>query len=141
MVAEETIAGRKNPGRSPDATRTELERRNVPVAAMVESIVGCKWSIGILALLAEGTNRPSGILRACPRLSAKVMNERLRKMTRFGIARRRVFGEKPPVEVEYTLTPFGLRFMGILDAVRRLQDAVDAGSAAEADHPRQKPRR
>lgn len=55
------------------------------------------------------------------------MNERLRKMTRFGIVQRTVFGEKPPVEVEYRLTPFGLRFMGILEEVRRLQEAVDQG--------------
>ncbi len=53
------------------------------------------------------------------------MNERLRKMIRFGIVRRMVFGEKPPIEVEYLLTPFGSRFMGILEEVRRLQEAVE----------------
>jgi DNA-binding HxlR family transcriptional regulator len=55
------------------------------------------------------------------------MNERLRKMTRFGLVQRIVFGEKPPVEVEYRLTPFGLRFMGVIEEVRRLQEAVDQG--------------
>ena len=53
------------------------------------------------------------------------MNERLRKVTRFGIMQRTVFGEKPPVQVEYVLTPFGHRFMGVLEEVRRLQEAVD----------------
>ena len=56
------------------------------------------------------------------------MNERLRKLTLFGIVQRAVFGEKPPVEVEYRLTPFGLRFIGILDEVRRLQKEVDQGA-------------
>ena len=60
------------------------------------------------------------------------MNERLRKMTRFGIMQRTVFGEKPPVEVEYRLTPFGRRFMGILEEVRRLQEAVDQGAVSDA---------
>jgi len=55
------------------------------------------------------------------------MNERLRKMIRFGILHRTVFGEKPPVKVEYRLTPFGLRFMRIIEEVRRLQEAVDQG--------------
>jgi len=55
------------------------------------------------------------------------MNERLRKMMRFGILERTVFGEKPPIEVEYRLTRFGLRFMGIIEEVRRLQEAVDQG--------------
>ena len=103
----------------------------IPVASMVESIVGCKWSIDLLRLLAEGHCRPSALLRACPGLSAKVMNERLSKMTRFGIAQRTVHGEKPPVEVEYRLTPFGNRFMGILDEVRALQEAIDAGAFCE----------
>lgn len=103
------------------------EANSIPVASMVESIVGCKWSVRLLQLCAEGHHRPSAFLRACPGLSAKVMNERLRKMTRFGLVQRIVFGEKPPVEVEYRLTPFGLRFMGVIEEVRRLQEAVDQG--------------
>ncbi len=94
---------------------------------MVESIVGCKWSVGLLRLLADGHTRPSALLRATTGLSAKVMNERLRKMLRFGIVSRTVIGSKPPVEVEYALTPFGRRFMGIIDEVRQLQEVVDRG--------------
>lgn len=60
------------------------------------------------------------------------MNERLHKMIQFGIVERTVFGEKPPVEVEYRLTPFGFRFMGILDEVRRLQEAIDHEGSEEA---------
>jgi DNA-binding HxlR family transcriptional regulator len=105
---------------------------SIPVASMVESIVGCKWSVRLLQLCADGHTRPSAFLRACSGLSAKVMNERLRKMIRFGIVRRAVFGDKPPVEVEYRLTPFGLRFMRILDEVRRLQDVVDQAAVTEA---------
>jgi hypothetical protein len=30
--------------------------------------------------------------------------------------------------VEYTLTPFGCRFMGILEEVRRLQEDADSGA-------------
>lgn len=100
----------------------------IPVSAMVESIIGCKWSVRLLGLLMDGYNRPSALLRACPGLSTKVMNERLRKMMRFGIVQRIVFGDKPPIEVEYRLTPFGSQFMRILDEVQRLQEAVDRGS-------------
>ena len=114
------------------------DEQRIPVAAMVESIVGCKWSLRLLDLCSEGVSRPSAILRACPGLSTKVMNERLRKMTRFGILERSVYGEKPPLEVEYRLTPFGRRFMGILREVRLLQEDVDrdlAASAAEGTAP------
>ena len=95
------------------------------MAAMVENVIGCKWSVRLLQLCAEGKRRPSLILRACPGLSAKVMNERLHKMIRFGILQRTVFGEKPPVEVECRLTNFGNRFVAIIDQVRRLQEDVD----------------
>jgi DNA-binding HxlR family transcriptional regulator len=118
-------------------TRIPSGRRRPPeaahqmdVAAIVESIVGCKWSVRILGLIAAGCARPSRILRACEGLSPKVMNERLRKMTRFG--QRTVRGEKPPVEVDYRLTPFGRRFLRILEEVRRLQEAVDAGAIEES---------
>ena len=108
------------------------DAKAIPVASMVESIVGCKWSVGLLRLLADGCSRPSAILRASTGLSAKVMNERLRKMHRFGIVSRTVFGDKPPVEVEYVLTPFGRRFIGIIEEVRRLQEAVDRGAISES---------
>lgn len=113
----------------------EKEGSAIPVAAMVESIVGCKWSVRLLQLCSDGHRRPSAFLRACPGLSAKVMNERLRKMIRFGILARTVQGEKPPVEVDYVLTPFGRRFLKILDEVRRLQDDIDQGAAAGPSRP------
>jgi DNA-binding HxlR family transcriptional regulator len=116
-----------------DRTHHESSEENpIPVASMVESIIGCKWSVRILQLCAEDRHRPSAFLRACPGLSSKVMNERLRKMTRFGILKRTVFGKKPPVEVEYRLTPLGRRFMQILEEVRRLQEAIDQGAVQES---------
>lgn len=102
---------------------------SIPVTSMVENILGCKWSVRLLQLCAEGLRRPSEFLRACPGLSAKVMNERLRKMIRFGILHRTVMGEKPPVEVEYRLTAFGLDFMRIIEEVQRLQEVVDQRDA------------
>ena len=107
----------------------------IPVAAMVESIVGCKWSIRLLQLCADGQSQPSAFLRTCLGLSAKVMNERLRKMLRFGIVQRTVYGDKPPIKVEYLLTPFGRRFLVILDEVRRLQEAVDNGADLDSGEP------
>ena len=99
----------------------------IPVAEMVENIIGCKWSVQVLRIIADGYHRPSAIQRACPGLSAKVMNERLRKMLRYGIVQRSVQGEKPPLEVDYRLTEFGERFMRIIQEVRQLQDDLDHG--------------
>lgn len=130
---------RKHP--SAPAHHEPVTGKRIPVASMVESIIGCKWSVHLLQLCAEDHHRPSAFLRACPGLSAKVMNERLRKMTAFGILQRTVFGEKPPVEVEYRLTPLGCRFMGILEEVRRVQEALDDQVAPESGEIHTKPTR
>ncbi|MCC6409806.1 MAG: winged helix-turn-helix transcriptional regulator [Planctomycetes bacterium] len=102
------------------------------VASMVEDVIGCKWSLRLLQLIADGVERPSAFQRACSGLSAKVMNERLAKLLRFGIASRSVEGTKPPLRVTYTLTPFGRRFVGVLDEVRRLQALLDEERASSA---------
>jgi DNA-binding HxlR family transcriptional regulator len=96
-----------------------------PVARMVEDIVGCKWSLAVLAQLRSGVQRPGEMERRLPGLSKKVLNERLRKLMRFNIVSRRVYAEVPP-RVEYRLTRFGSRFVTLLDAVERLQRSVDA---------------
>lgn len=124
----------RNPRPSPSSLSGTAQPL-APVAAMVESIIGCKWSVALLGVLAEGSARPSALRRALPGLSAKVMNERLRKMLRFGIVHRSVSGEKPPLEVEYRLTAFGRRFLRILDEVRRLQDAIERGAVTPGGPP------
>lgn len=92
---------------------------------MVENIVGCKWSLQVLSLVESGIRRPGAMERAVPGLSAKVLNERLAKLTRFGILRRTSFPEVPP-HVEYDLTEFGRQFSVIIAEIRRLQAAIDA---------------
>ena len=94
------------------------------VAAMVESIVGCKWSMQVLDAIMRGIHRPSDLERECVGISAKVLNERLRKLCRFKITERIAYPEIPP-RVEYHLTDFGNRFVPLIDAVRDLQDELD----------------
>jgi DNA-binding HxlR family transcriptional regulator len=91
---------------------------------MVESIVGCKWSMHVLAGIRSGVHRPGALERACKGISTKVLNERLRKLTRFGIVDRRVFADVPP-RVEYRFTAFGREFITLVDAVDELQRRLD----------------
>jgi DNA-binding HxlR family transcriptional regulator len=99
---------------------------DMPVAGMVEDIVGCKWSMRLLSLLEEGPQRPSALLRACPGLSTKVMNERLRKLSRWGMVEKTVRGDKPPLEVDYALTGLGARFGRVIQEVRALQSELES---------------
>lgn len=90
---------------------------------MVEDIVGCKWSLGVLALVQKGITRPGAMEQATPGLSKKVLNERLRKLVRYGILEKRTYPELPP-RVEYRLTAFGHKFSGLMAEVERLQEEV-----------------
>ena len=98
---------------------------------MVERIVGCKWSLHVLDCVRRGILRPGAIQRAVPGLSAKVLNERLRRLVAFGVLERQIFAEVPP-RVEYRLTPFGERFLDILDRIAALERERTAGTAASA---------
>ena len=90
---------------------------------MVETIYGCKWSLTVYALLANDINRPGEMVRNVEGLTTKVLNECLRKNVEFGIIERVAFNEVPP-RVEYVVTPFGRKFIRILDELERLQEEV-----------------
>lgn len=104
-----------------------LDIAHPTVGQMMESVVGCKWSLSVIDLIRNGVNRPGKMEHAIGGLSAKVLNERLRKLLHFGIIEKRVFAETPP-RVEYYLTEFGGRFAGILDAIHTLQNTVESGN-------------
>jgi DNA-binding HxlR family transcriptional regulator len=87
---------------------------------MVEDIIGCKWSLSVLDLVSRGVARPGAMQRSIDGLSTKVLNERLRKLLRYGLIERQVFAEVPP-HVEYRLTAFGRRFERVLEHIRSLE--------------------
>ncbi len=97
------------------------------VAGMVESVIGCKWSLGVLIAIQQGIVRPGAIARAMNGISTKVLNERLKKLTTFGILKRLDFSELPP-RVEYHYTDFGERFLSIIDETAKVQREVDDGT-------------
>jgi DNA-binding HxlR family transcriptional regulator len=91
------------------------------VSHMVEEVVGCKWSVTVLALVTSGVSRPGAMQRRVRGLTAKVLNERLKKLLRFGIIERQMFAEVPP-RVEYRLTPFGKRFNSVIAHIAALEE-------------------
>jgi DNA-binding HxlR family transcriptional regulator len=90
------------------------------VKRMLEDIIGCKWSLTVLSLVRRGVHRPGKMEHAINGLSAKVLNERLRKLTRFGLLDKRSFAEIPP-RVEYRLTPMGVKLGAIIDQIEKLE--------------------
>lgn len=95
-------------------------------AAMVETIVGCKWSLTVYQLLANDINRPGEMVRSVEGLTTKVLNQCLRKNIDFGILEKISYPEIPP-RVEYQVTEFGEKFMGIIQSLQELQIEIEGG--------------
>jgi DNA-binding HxlR family transcriptional regulator len=91
---------------------------------MVETIVGCKWSLTVYQLLDNEITRPGEMVRSVEGLSTKVLNECLKRNMEFGILDRTIFNEVPP-RVEYSVTAFGQKFIRVLDEIEKLQDDID----------------
>ena len=103
-----------------------FSRKSAPAktARMVETIVGCKWSITVYLLLENGINRPGEMVRTVEGLTTKVLNACLKRNIEFGILNRISFNEIPP-RVEYHVTPFGTKFIKILEQLEQLQKDID----------------
>ncbi len=99
-------------------------QKNLDVKSMVEDIVGCKWSLRVIDLISQGIARPGEMVRSQEGLTTKVLNERLAKMTRYGILEKIQFNELPP-RVEYRFTERGKRFLEIVDKIKSLQIELD----------------
>ena len=72
----------------------------------VLDLLGGKWTIEVLYLLAGGRRRYSEIYYEVGEVSKKVLTRRLRKLEQSGLLERTVYPEVPP-RVEYSLTPLG----------------------------------
>ena len=104
-----------------------ISRKSPPErsARMVETIYGCKWSLTVYQLLANGIQRPGEMVRSVEGLSTKVLNQCLKKNIEFGILDKVIYNELPP-RVEYQVTEFGQKFLHILKELEKLQQEIDA---------------
>lgn len=103
------------------------------ITALLEDVLGCKWTWSILRVIHTGTIRPGQIERAIPGLSTKVLNERLHKLILHGVLEKTEFPEVPP-HVEYGFTELGKRFLSMLQQIEALE-RERAQQGAQADSP------
>ncbi len=70
------------------------------------ALIGGKWSMLLLCILADGPVRSGELGRRAGGISQKMLTQTLRELERHGIVQRRDHGEVPP-RVDYSLTPLG----------------------------------
>jgi DNA-binding HxlR family transcriptional regulator len=96
--------------------RANLYDPNCPSRQVLDRI-GDTWSVLIVAFLADGPRRYSGLASMIGGISPKMLTQALRGLERDGMVSRTVFPEVPP-HVEYELTELG---RSLLDLVNGLQ--------------------
>ena len=101
--------------------------------SQLEDVVGCKWSVSVLQAVAEGVSRPGALERHVQGISTKVLSERLRKLTTYGLLAKHVYAEVPP-RTEYSLTQNGQKLVSIVDQIKLLDGEIkSAEQGAPAD--------
>jgi DNA-binding HxlR family transcriptional regulator len=99
------------------------------IGRMVETVISCKWSLTVLDLVVRGIARPGEMERSIEGLSAKVLNNCLRRLVEFNVLEKRSYAEIPP-RVEYRFTTFGMKFRKMLEALDALEVDFEATAAA-----------
>ncbi|WKE67124.1 helix-turn-helix domain-containing protein [Gallaecimonas kandeliae] len=92
----------------------------------LEDVVGCKWSVSVLLAINEGVIRPGELERHIAGISAKVLSERLKKLTHYGLLQKQIFAEVPP-RTQYALTPSGRQLVDIIGQIQRLGSELADG--------------
>jgi DNA-binding HxlR family transcriptional regulator len=88
--------------------------------------IGDKWTVLVVAALADSTLRFSELRAEVGGVAPKVLTQTLRALERDGILRRKVYAEVPP-RVEYTLTRLG---RSLADPIAVIQDWAEGHVAS-----------
>lgn len=91
----------------------------------LEDVVGCKWSVSVLIAIGDGVIRPGALERHIEGISRKVLTERLRKLTAYGLLEKQTFPEVPP-RTEYALTLSGKKLIKIIQQIHFLDSELEA---------------
>ena len=97
----------------------------------LEEVVGCKWSVSVLLSIDDGFIRPGALERHIDGISKKVLSERLRKLTAYGLLKKETFPEVPP-RTEYALTASGKKLIEIVQQIQLLDTELEAAAKNEA---------
>jgi DNA-binding HxlR family transcriptional regulator len=69
--------------------------------------------------LKNGTYRFAELKKLIPDITEKMLSIQLRALEVDGLVKRKVYGHKPPVKVEYSLTEFGATLIPALNAIAK----------------------
>jgi DNA-binding HxlR family transcriptional regulator len=79
--------------------------------------IGGKWKTVVLWYLRNDKKRFSELKAQMPQITEKMLSIQLKQLEEDGLVHRKVYTSKPPLKVEYSLTPFGKTLLPLLNEI------------------------
>jgi len=95
--------------------RTQPYAQDCPIARTLD-VIGDRWTLIIIRDLFLGRNRFNEFRQSKPRISPKLLSERLKRLEEQGLVERALLDGYPP-RAEYRLTPKGRSLVPVLFAI------------------------
>lgn len=86
-------------------------------ASLTMAMIGGKWKSVILFHLIEGALRYNELRKHMPTVTERTLSLQLKKLEEDRIIKRKVYTSKPPLKVEYSLTPFGETLVPLIQSI------------------------
>lgn len=93
-------------------------------ASLTMGVIGGKWKTVILYYLINGTLRYNELRKKMPTVTERTLSLQLKKLEDDGIINRKVYTQKPPLKVEYTLTELGKTLIPLIQSIAEWGDYV-----------------
>tara|TARA_R110002050_G_scaffold297339_1_gene458592 strand:- start:13507 stop:13869 length:363 start_codon:yes stop_codon:yes gene_type:complete len=115
---------------------TELVKKNIfngqeypCCASLTMGVIGGKWKTVILFHLIPGKLRYNELRKTMPTVTERTLSLQLKKLEDDGIIKRTVHYSKPPLKVEYALTPLGQTLIPVIESIANWGHEVVNGNA------------
>ncbi|GAA4790472.1 helix-turn-helix domain-containing protein [Olivibacter ginsenosidimutans] len=96
----------------------KLKGKTYPcTVSLTMDLVGGKWKAVILYHLKDEAKRYNELRKEMPSVTEMTLSLQLKQLENDGMVSRKVYGQKPPIKVIYSLTDFGKTFIPVLDAI------------------------
>ncbi|WP_347219985.1 helix-turn-helix domain-containing protein [Chryseobacterium sp.] len=106
-----------------------IDNKSYPCCTSVTMrFIGGKWKAVILHHLIDGAKRYNELRKDIPTITERTLSLQLKQLEEDNIIDRKVYTEKPPLMVEYTLTDFGKTLLPVLEAITRWGIAAPGNS-------------
>jgi DNA-binding HxlR family transcriptional regulator len=85
--------------------------------SLTMDLIGGKWKAVILYHLKDQEKRYNELRKEMPAITEMTLSLQLKQLEQDNLVLRKVYGDKPPIKVIYSLTNFGKTLLPVLEAI------------------------